>query len=93
MNDFVLTYYGNDLTGSTNVMEVLEWCGVPSVLFLEPPALSVSLKWETSAAHLMTVLQLKSSDTWHSVIQKLPAGMLVYAHLEQGKLTYQWTQY
>jgi 3-oxoisoapionate kinase len=37
MNDFVLTYYGDDLTGSTDVMEVLEWSGVPTVLFLEPP--------------------------------------------------------
>jgi uncharacterized protein YgbK (DUF1537 family) len=37
MNDFVLTYYGDDLTGSTDVMEVLEWGGVPTVLFLEPP--------------------------------------------------------
>jgi 3-oxoisoapionate kinase len=37
MSDFVLTYYGDDLTGSTDVMEVLEWGGVPTVLFLEPP--------------------------------------------------------
>ena len=33
----VLTYYGDDFTGSTDVMEVLTWAGLPTVLFLEPP--------------------------------------------------------
>ncbi len=33
----VLTFYGDDFTGSTDVMEVLEWTGVPALLFLEPP--------------------------------------------------------
>jgi len=37
MNDYILTFYGDDFTGSTDVMEVLEWGGVPTVLFLEPP--------------------------------------------------------
>lgn len=37
MNDLLLTYYGDDLTGSTDVMEALEFGGVPTVLFLEPP--------------------------------------------------------
>ncbi|MBK8034401.1 MAG: four-carbon acid sugar kinase family protein [Chloroflexi bacterium] len=32
-----LTFYGDDFTGSTDVMEVLEWAGVPTLLFLEPP--------------------------------------------------------
>lgn len=31
---------------------------------------------------------LNLSDTWLSVIQKFPAGMLVYVHLEKGKLVY-----
>jgi DNA primase len=31
---------------------------------------------------------LNLSDTWRSVIQKFPTGMLVYIHLEKGKLTY-----
>jgi DNA primase len=34
------------------------------------------------------VADLNLSDTWRSVIQKFPAGMLVYVHLEQGKLIY-----
>jgi DNA primase len=31
---------------------------------------------------------LNLSDTWRSVIQKFPVGMLVYIHLEKGKLSY-----
>lgn len=34
---YILTFYGDDFTGSTDVMETLEWAGVPTVLFLEPP--------------------------------------------------------
>ncbi len=37
MSDYLFTFYGDDLTGSTDVMEILQWSGVPSVLFLEPP--------------------------------------------------------
>ncbi|MDX2109349.1 MAG: four-carbon acid sugar kinase family protein [Verrucomicrobiota bacterium] len=32
-----LAYYGDDFTGSTDVLEVLSLAGVPTVLFLEPP--------------------------------------------------------
>jgi uncharacterized protein YgbK (DUF1537 family) len=37
MTDLLLTYYGDDLTGSTDSMEALVLGGVPTVLFLEPP--------------------------------------------------------
>jgi uncharacterized protein YgbK (DUF1537 family) len=37
MSDLLLTYYGDDFTGSTDVMEALVLGGVPAVLFLEPP--------------------------------------------------------
>jgi uncharacterized protein YgbK (DUF1537 family) len=33
-----LSYYGDDFTGSTDVMEVLAWAGLPAVLFLQPPS-------------------------------------------------------
>ncbi|QLG27325.1 four-carbon acid sugar kinase family protein [Halorarum halophilum] len=36
-SDFLLAYYGDDFTGSTDVLEALSLCGVPTVLFLEPP--------------------------------------------------------
>jgi hypothetical protein len=31
---------------------------------------------------------LNLSDSWRSVIQRFPAGMLVYVHLHKGRLTY-----
>jgi DNA primase len=31
---------------------------------------------------------LTLSDTWRAVLHKFPAGMLVYVHLEKGRLTY-----
>lgn len=34
----LLTWYGDDFTGSTDVMEVLTFAGLPAVLFLDPPA-------------------------------------------------------
>lgn len=36
-NNVLLTYYGDDLTGSTDSMEALELGGVSTILFLEPP--------------------------------------------------------
>lgn len=33
-----LSFYGDDFTGSTDVMEVLTWAGLPTVLFLQPPS-------------------------------------------------------
>ena len=38
MNDLLLTYYGDDFTGSTAALEELALGGVPAALFLEPPA-------------------------------------------------------
>jgi uncharacterized protein YgbK (DUF1537 family) len=35
--ELVLAYYGDDFTGSTDVMEVLALAGLPVALFLEPP--------------------------------------------------------
>lgn len=35
--ELLLAYYGDDFTGSTDVMEALTWNGVRTVLFLEPP--------------------------------------------------------
>lgn len=37
MNNLLLTYYGDDFTGSTDALEALTLCGVPTVLFLAPP--------------------------------------------------------
>ena len=32
-----LAYYGDDFSGSADVMEVLQWAGLRTVLFLAPP--------------------------------------------------------
>jgi uncharacterized protein YgbK (DUF1537 family) len=37
MPDLLLSYYGDDLTGSTDVMEALSSRGVPTVLFMREP--------------------------------------------------------
>ncbi len=38
MNRLLLTFYGDDFTGSTDALESLALEGVPAVLFTEPPA-------------------------------------------------------
>jgi uncharacterized protein YgbK (DUF1537 family) len=40
MTELLLTYYGDDLTGSTDSLEALVLGGVPTVLFLETPSAS-----------------------------------------------------
>jgi 3-oxoisoapionate kinase len=37
MNNLLLSFYGDDFTGSTDAMEALVLGGVPTVLFLKPP--------------------------------------------------------
>ena len=37
MSDLLMTFYGDDFTGSTDAMECLEINGIPAVLFLDPP--------------------------------------------------------
>ena len=37
MPELLLSYYGDDLTGSTDVMEALASRGVPTVLFTQSP--------------------------------------------------------
>ncbi len=36
--DLLLAYYGDDFTGSTDVLEALARAGIPAALFLEPPS-------------------------------------------------------
>jgi len=37
MRDLKLTFYGDDFTGSTDLMEVMTWAGLPTVLFTAEP--------------------------------------------------------
>jgi uncharacterized protein YgbK (DUF1537 family) len=32
-----IAFYGDDFTGSADAMEVLQWAGIPTILFLAPP--------------------------------------------------------
>ncbi|MEM9158332.1 MAG: four-carbon acid sugar kinase family protein [Verrucomicrobiota bacterium] len=41
MSDLILSYYGDDFTGSVDVMETLTMHGIKAVLFLEPPTKEV----------------------------------------------------
>lgn len=38
----LIAFYGDDFTGSTDVMEVLTWAGIPTVLFFAPPDLDTA---------------------------------------------------
>lgn len=41
----LLTFYGDDFTGSTAVMEVLSFAGLPTMLFMEPPKPEILAKF------------------------------------------------
>ncbi len=67
-----------------------------------PPALSYAMKvrgWDMQTIRLAKLGFMPSdkrplldglnlSDAWHNVVHKFPSGMLVYVHLEKGRLTY-----
>ena len=42
----LLAFYGDDFTGSADVMEVLQWSGLKTVLFLEPPTREQLLEFD-----------------------------------------------
>lgn len=50
MADLVLSYYGDDFTGSTDVMEALSFAGMKTVLFLAPPTFEQLDKFENVRA-------------------------------------------
>jgi uncharacterized protein YgbK (DUF1537 family) len=46
MSDLLLTFYGDDFTGSTDVLEALTLAGVKAALFLEPPGPDVLRRFD-----------------------------------------------
>lgn len=50
MDDLLLAYYGDDLTGSTDVMEALASRGVPTVLFTEAPTVAQRARFPDARA-------------------------------------------
>ena len=47
----VLSYYGDDFTGSTDVMESLTFAGVKTVLFMAPPSAEQIVQFENAHRH------------------------------------------
>ncbi len=63
MSQLLLSYYGDDFSGSADVMEVLASAGLPTVLFLEPPtAAQLSRLPDTRAVGVAGVS--RSLPTW-----------------------------
>jgi 3-oxoisoapionate kinase len=48
--NLLLAYYGDDFTGSTDVMEALQWAGLRTVLFLAPPTPAQLARFENLRA-------------------------------------------
>jgi len=67
----LLTYYGDDFTGSTDVMEILQWGGVPTVLFLEPPSPDI-LREQFPGARAVGVAGVSRSMSPTQMDQALP---------------------
>jgi uncharacterized protein YgbK (DUF1537 family) len=60
----LLTYYGDDFSGSTDVLEALSVRGVPTVLFLQPPSLSDLARFPDCRAVGVAGLSRSQSPEW-----------------------------
>jgi len=64
MSNLLLSYYGDDLTGSTDVMEALALHGVPTVLFLHEPTPEQRAKFADSRAIGIAGSSRSESPAW-----------------------------
>lgn len=62
----VLAYYGDDFTGSTDLMEVLTWAGLPGVLFLQSPTEAQLARFPDARAIGIAGDSRSQSPTWMS---------------------------
>lgn len=69
--NLLLSYYGDDFTGSTDVMEALTVGGVPTVLFLEPPTPERLARFPDVRALGMAGISRSQSPHWMD--ENLPA--------------------
>lgn len=60
----LLTFYGDDFTGSSAVMEALSFAGVPTMLFLEPPAPDVLEQYPDLQAIGVAGLARSKDPSW-----------------------------
>ena len=66
MSDLLLTYYGDDFSGSTDVMEALTIEGVPTVLFLSPPSPDDLAQFPDCRAAGVAGISRSQSPAWMS---------------------------
>lgn len=71
MNDLLLSYYGDDFTGSTDVMEALNINGVPTVLFLTAPTLQ-QVQAQFPQVRAVGIAGVSRSMTPHQMDAALP---------------------
>ena len=76
--ELLLTFYGDDFTGSTDSMEALSLNGVPTVLFLEPPEADDVARFATCRALGVAGISRSQTPEWMS--RELPP---VFARLQQ----------
>ena len=62
--DVLLAYYGDDFTGSTDVMEALAVHGVATVLFLETPAEATLARFQDFRAFGLAGISRSQSPAW-----------------------------
>jgi len=59
----LLTFYGDDFTGSSAVMEVLSFAGIPTMLFLDAPSAKVLKRFpDLQAIGVAGVARSKNPD-------------------------------
>lgn len=74
MNDLLMTYYGDDFTGSTDALEALTKGGVPSVLFLKPPTAAL-LNEHFSDVRAVGLAGMSRALTPQEMDESLPAEL------------------
>lgn len=72
MSELLLTYYGDDFTGSTDSLEALTIYGVPTVLFLQPPDAGRLERFHPCRAVGLAGVSRSRSPAWMS--ENLPAA-------------------
>ncbi|TIU48916.1 MAG: four-carbon acid sugar kinase family protein, partial [Mesorhizobium sp.] len=64
VQNLLLSYYGDDLTGSTDVMEALELGGVPTVLFMRQPDQSLLARFSHCRAVGLAGISRSETPQW-----------------------------
>jgi len=82
----LLTYYGDDFTGSTDAMEVMAAAGLPTVLFLRPPEPAMLQRFPTLRCIGMAGSSRGRSPQWMTA--QLPQAFSQLAALRAPLLQY-----